>query len=241
MATVRHSTPAEVSPSVSSAEQEKPLSASLAETTVAGRVPAPHANGLSISQRFDELLRRVQSNRPNEDVSLIRKAWEFCVQHHEGQMRASGEPYIIHPLEVAEVLAEMKLDATAIAAGLLHDSVEDTPATNEEIAADFGDQVAHIVEGVTKIDKIQFANREDRQAENVRKMLLAMVTRCARGADQAGRPAAQHAHAGAPASPSARRRLRARRWTSTRRWPTGWAWAKCAASSKTWPSATPTR
>src|ERR1700723_2484603 len=91
-------------------------------------------------------------------------------------MRASGEPYIIHPLEVAEVLAEMKMDATAIAAGLLHDSVEDTPATNEEIAAEFGDQVAHIVEGVTKIDKIQFANREDRQAENVRKMLLAMVS-----------------------------------------------------------------
>jgi guanosine-3',5'-bis(diphosphate) 3'-pyrophosphohydrolase len=63
----------------------------------------------------------VQANRPSEDVSLIRKAWEFCVKHHEGQMRASGEPYIIHPLEVAEVLAEMKLDATAIAAGLLHD------------------------------------------------------------------------------------------------------------------------
>ncbi len=91
-------------------------------------------------------------------------------------MRASGEPYIIHPLEVAEVLAEMKLDSTAIAAALLHDAVEDTPATNEEIAAGFGDQVAHIVEGVTKIDKIQFANREDRQAENVRKMLLAMVS-----------------------------------------------------------------
>ena len=122
------------------------------------------------------MLRHVQANRPSEDLSLIRKAWEFCVKHHEGQMRASGEPYIIHPLEVAEVLAEMKLDATAIAAALLHDSVEDTPATNEEIQADFGDQVAHIVEGVTKIDKIQFANREDRQAENVRKMLLAMVS-----------------------------------------------------------------
>jgi GTP pyrophosphokinase len=126
--------------------------------------------------RFEALLRRVQTNRPNEDVSLIRKAWDFCVKHHEGQMRASGEPYIIHPLEVAEVLAEMKMDATSIAAGLLHDSVEDTPATNDEIAEEFGDQVAHIVEGVTKIDKIQFANREDRQAENVRKMLLAMVS-----------------------------------------------------------------
>jgi GTP pyrophosphokinase len=130
----------------------------------------------AIEERFAALLRQVQANRPSDDVGLIRKAWDFCVQHHKGQMRASGEPYIIHPLEVAEVLAEMKLDATAIAAGLLHDSVEDTPATSEEIEAGFGDQVAHIVEGVTKIDKIQFANREDRQAENVRKMLLAMVS-----------------------------------------------------------------
>jgi GTP diphosphokinase / guanosine-3',5'-bis(diphosphate) 3'-diphosphatase len=135
-----------------------------------------HATQSSIPDRFETLLRHVQANRPSEDVSLIRKAWEFCVKHHEGQMRASGEPYIIHPLEVAEVLVEMKMDATAIAAGLLHDSVEDTPATNDEIAAGFGEQVAHIVEGVTKIDKIQFANREDRQAENVRKMLLAMVS-----------------------------------------------------------------
>ncbi|MGA8727817.1 MAG: bifunctional (p)ppGpp synthetase/guanosine-3',5'-bis(diphosphate) 3'-pyrophosphohydrolase [Terracidiphilus sp.] len=145
-------------------------------------IPGQTSSGLialdrqAIDERFEALLRHVQANRPSEDVSLIRKAWEFCVQHHEGQMRASGEPYIVHPLEVAEVLAEMKMDATAIAAGLLHDAVEDTPATSEEIEAGFGDQVAHIVEGVTKIDKIQFANREDRQAENVRKMLLAMVT-----------------------------------------------------------------
>jgi GTP pyrophosphokinase len=139
-------------------------------------LPRKEQNGLEFTERFDSLLRHVQANRPSEDISLIRKAWEFCVRHHDGQMRASGEPYIVHPLEVAEVLAEMKMDATAIAAGLLHDSVEDTPATNEEIAEGFGDQVAHIVEGVTKIDKIQFANREDRQAENVRKMLLAMVS-----------------------------------------------------------------
>src|ERR1700723_1009241 len=145
-------------------------------SAVARTTEPPAQKNAIISERFESLLERVQANRPTEDVSLIRKAWEFCVQHHDGQMRASGEPYIIHPLEVAEVLAEMKMDATAIAAGLLHDSVEDTPATNEEIAAGFGDQVAHIVEGVTKIDKIQFANREDRQAENVRKMLLAMVS-----------------------------------------------------------------
>src|SRR3984885_10391490 len=130
----------------------------------------------SIDERFEALLRHAQANRPNEDISLIRKAWEFCVSHHKGQTRLSGEPYIVHPLEVAEVLVEMKLDATAVAAALLHDAVEDTPATNEEIGEKLGDQETHIVEGVTKIDKIQFANREDRQAENVRKMLLAMVT-----------------------------------------------------------------
>jgi len=130
----------------------------------------------AIQERFDALLTQVHANRPSEDITLIRKAWDFCVRHHEGQIRASGEPYIVHPLKVAEVLAEMKMDATAIAAGLLHDSVEDTPATTEEIEEEFGDQVAHIVEGVTKIDKIQFANREDRQAESVRKMLLAMVS-----------------------------------------------------------------
>ena len=135
-----------------------------------------HDGQSAIPQRFEALLTRIRSNRPGDDISLIRKAWEFTVKHHAGQLRASGQPYIIHPLEVAEVLAEMKLDATAMAAGLLHDSVEDTPATNEEIVAEFGEQVAHIVEGVTKIDKIQFANREDRQAENVRKMLLAMVS-----------------------------------------------------------------
>jgi len=159
-----------------SADAQVPPPISVGEPLATAPLPDSAAIQCAIDVRFEGLLRHVQANRHSEDVSLIRKAWEFCVQHHAGQMRASGEPYIIHPLEVAEVLAEMKLDATAIAAGLLHDSVEDTPATNEEIAAEFGDQVAHIVEGVTKIDKIQFANREDRQAENVRKMLLAMVS-----------------------------------------------------------------
>jgi len=163
MATVRQPTTVDV---------PTPTPNSKGETAAA----RPIADQNAIDQRFEALLRQVQANRPTEDVSLIRKAWEFCVQHHRGQMRASGEPYIVHPLEVAEVLAEMKMDSTAIAAGLLHDAVEDTPATSEEIENGFGDQVAHIVEGVTKIDKIQFANREDRQAENVRKMLLAMVT-----------------------------------------------------------------
>src|SRR5215831_8379027 len=156
--------------------QPTPAASTATARPAAAETVRPLLDQSAIDRRFESLLRRVQANRPTEDIALIRKAWEFCVQHHKGQMRASGEPYVIHPLEVAEVLAEMKLDATAIAAGLLHDAVEDTPATSEQIEADFGDQVAHIVDGVTKIDKIQFANREDRQAENVRKMLLAMVT-----------------------------------------------------------------
>src|ERR1700758_3663962 len=126
--------------------------------------------------RFEKLVATVRANRPNDDPEIIRKAWEFCLEHHKGRLRASGEPYVLHPRAVALVLAEMKLDSTAIAAGLLHDAVEDTPVTTADITAMFGEQVAHIVEGVTKIDKIQFANREDRQAENVRKMLLAMVS-----------------------------------------------------------------
>ncbi|MGA8109523.1 MAG: HD domain-containing protein, partial [Acidobacteriaceae bacterium] len=145
--------------------------ASVQPTTLSvERVPGLFAD------KFRRLLDTVRTNRPSDDLDIIRKAWEFCLEHHNGQLRASGEPYVLHPLEVALVLAEMKLDSTAIAAGLLHDAVEDTPVTTEDIVAKFGEQVAHIVEGVTKIDKIQFANREDRQAENVRKMLLAMVS-----------------------------------------------------------------
>src|SRR4051795_260602 len=134
------------------------------------------ATNVLTATKFRDLLNLVRENRPGDDLDIIQRAYDFSLQHHNGQTRASGEPYIVHPLEVAEVLAEMKMDSTAIAAGLLHDAVEDTPATSEEIENGFGDQVAHIVEGVTKIDKIQFANREDRQAENVRKMLLAMVS-----------------------------------------------------------------
>ncbi len=130
----------------------------------------------AVEKKFQQLLASVRANRPNEDVKPIERAYEFCLLHHKGQLRASGEPYVLHPVEVAIVLADMKLDATAIAAGLLHDAVEDTPVTNKDVVREFGEQVAHIVEGVTKIDKIQFANREDRQAENVRKMLLAMVS-----------------------------------------------------------------
>jgi GTP diphosphokinase / guanosine-3',5'-bis(diphosphate) 3'-diphosphatase len=125
--------------------------------------------------KFRELMRRMRALRPNDDLGLIRKAYEYSQKHHAGQSRASGEPYLVHPLEVALVLSEMKMDPMAIVAGLLHDSVEDTSVTIVDIRKEFGEEVAHIVEGVTKISAIDFATREEQQAENLRKMVLAMV------------------------------------------------------------------
>src|SRR6187399_2527653 len=125
--------------------------------------------------RFEDLLEKVRAYSPDADVELLRRAYVFSAFEHRGQVRHSGEPYLIHPLAVADFLADMKLDAVAIAAGLLHDVVEDTLTTIERIQELFGPEVAHVVEGVTKISAITFSSSEERQAENVRKMLLAMV------------------------------------------------------------------
>ena len=125
--------------------------------------------------KFRDLMKRMQANRPTDDLELVKTAYDYSMKHHAGQSRASGEPYLVHPLEVALVLSEMKMDPVAVAAGLLHDSVEDTSVTIVDIRKEFGEQVAHIVEGVTKISKIDFATREEQQAENLRKMMLAMV------------------------------------------------------------------
>jgi GTP pyrophosphokinase len=125
--------------------------------------------------RFEDLLEKVRAYSPAPDVELLRRAYVFSAFEHKGQVRHSGEPYLIHPLAVADILADMKLDAVAIAAGLLHDVVEDTLTTIERIQELFGPEVAHVVEGVTKISAIPFSSSEERQAENFRKMLLAMV------------------------------------------------------------------
>jgi GTP diphosphokinase / guanosine-3',5'-bis(diphosphate) 3'-diphosphatase len=125
--------------------------------------------------RFEDLLEKVRAYSPDADVELLRRAYVFSAFEHRGQVRHSGEPYLIHPLAVADFLADMKLDAVAIAAGLLHDVVEDTLTTIERIRELFGKEVAHVVEGVTKISAIPFSSSEQRQAENFRKMLLAMV------------------------------------------------------------------
>jgi GTP pyrophosphokinase len=125
--------------------------------------------------RFETLLEKVRAYSPESDLELLRRAYVFSALEHKGQVRHSGEPYLIHPLEVADSLADMKLDVVAVAAGLLHDVVEDTLTTPERIAELFGPEIAHVVEGVTKIGAIPFSSSEERQAENFRKMLLAMV------------------------------------------------------------------
>src|ERR1700730_14897482 len=125
--------------------------------------------------RFEDLLGKVRAYSPDADVELLRRAYVFSAFEHRGQVRRDREPYLIPPLAVADVLADMKLDAVAVAAGLLHDVVEDTLTTIERIQELFGPEVAHVVEGVTKISAIPFSSTEERQAENFRKMLLAMV------------------------------------------------------------------
>src|SRR5438105_12377192 len=114
--------------------------------------------------RFEDLIEKVRSANPDADTELLRRAYVFSAYEHKGQIRRSGEPYLVHPLEVADILA-----------GLLHDIVEDTPNTIDKVRELFGDEVAHVVEGVTKLSALSFASSEERQAESFRKMLLAMV------------------------------------------------------------------
>jgi GTP pyrophosphokinase len=125
--------------------------------------------------RFEDLIEKVRSTNPEADIELLRRAYVFSAYEHKGQVRHSGEPYLVHPLEVADLLADMKLDVVAVAAGLLHDIVEDTQTPIERIKELFGPDIAHVVEGVTKLGAIPFSSSEERQAENFRKMLLAMV------------------------------------------------------------------
>ncbi|MFQ5741190.1 MAG: RelA/SpoT family protein [Acidobacteriota bacterium] len=125
--------------------------------------------------RYEDLEKKVLGYQPNADLELLRKAYVFSAREHRGQVRKSGQPYLSHPLEVANILAEMKLDVACVSVGLLHDVVEDTLTTGEKIREYFGDDIAHIVEGVTKISQFRFSSKWEKQAENFRKLLLAMV------------------------------------------------------------------
>ena len=134
-------------------------------------IPAPNP----VENAYRELEAAVRAFRPNEDLAPLEKAYRFAARLHEGQTRSSGEPYMLHPLMVTRQLADMHMDMVALETGLLHDVVEDTSATVEEIRKNFGDEVSRCVDGVTKLSKLNLASREERQAESVRKMLLAMV------------------------------------------------------------------
>ena len=126
--------------------------------------------------RIEDVIEKVESNRPDPDVDLIRRAYLFSALHHRGQKRASGEPYLVHPLEVANILADMRLDEVSVSTGLLHDVVEDTLVDLDTIREYFGDEITLLVDGLTKIAHISSLSKERQQAENVRKMVLAMVT-----------------------------------------------------------------
>lgn len=122
-----------------------------------------------------ELVKTIQGYNPDGDVAVLQKAYDFAATVHRGQARRSGDPYLSHPMEVATILTELKMDVRTIAAGLLHDAIEDTQTTIGEIRTLFGDEIADLVDGVTKLSRLPFSTREDRQAESFRKMLLAMA------------------------------------------------------------------
>ncbi len=125
--------------------------------------------------RFEDILEKVRSYQPEGDLDLLRRAYVFSAREHRDQMRLSGEPYLVHPLAVADILADMKLDVVCVACGLLHDVVEDTLTSLDSLEEHFGSEAAHIIDGLTKLGKIQFSSTEEHQAENFRKMLMAMI------------------------------------------------------------------
>jgi guanosine-3',5'-bis(diphosphate) 3'-pyrophosphohydrolase len=125
--------------------------------------------------RLNDITSRLVSYHPNANITMVEKAYVYSAKVHQGQVRLSGLPYLSHPLEVAYILTEMKMDVTSVAAGLLHDTLEDTSAEMSDLERIFGKETANIVDGVTKISKIQFNSTEERQAENIRKMILAMT------------------------------------------------------------------
>src|SRR6201989_491586 len=134
-----------------------------------------------------ELVERVQSYDPHADEDMLNRAYVYGLKKHGTQLRASGDPYFSHPVEVAGILAEMKLDPSSIVTALLHDTIEDTDATRDEIAGMFGEDIARLVDGVTKLSRLEVQSESTKEAENLRKLVLAMSS------DIPGR-AVTHAH-----------------------------------------------
>jgi guanosine-3',5'-bis(diphosphate) 3'-pyrophosphohydrolase len=155
--------------------------------------------------------RKVLAHHPQADVSVIAEAGTFAEKAHEGQFRKSGEPYITHPLAVAEIVADLQLDVASVAAAILHDVVEDCGVSVETLEATFGKEIASLVEGVTKLEKLQFNSRDEAQVENLR-------SSTSRARAKSGSPR--------------------RRWTSMLPWRTAWVSARSSGSWRTSPSVT---
>ena len=180
----------------------------------------------------EQLIKRVKAYQPTVDPDLIQRAYDYSYRMHAGQTRKSGQPYIVHPVSVAGIFADLRLDAASVCAGLLHDVVEDTLATSDELTKEFGAEVAELVDGVTKLSKINFTSKEDRQAENFRKMVVAMardirvllIKLCDRLDNMRTLE-----HMGHDRSSESRRK----RWRSMRRSPTGSASRRSRASWRT--------
>src|SRR5699024_3613869 len=124
---------------------------------------------------LEKLVKKIEQYNPQADLSLIIEAYSYGEAAHEGQLRNSGEPFFIHPFHVALILADLNMDTATIIAGLLHDVIEDTDISYEEMANKFGEEIANLVDGVTKLKKLQYKTKQENQAENLRKMVLAMA------------------------------------------------------------------
>ena len=188
-----------------------------------------------------ELVERVRRYNPNADEELLNRAYVYAMKAHGEQQRASGDPYFSHPLEVAAILTDLKLDDATIAAALLHDTIEDTEATRAEIDKLFGHEIGRLVEGLTKLKKLDLVTKEAKQAENLRKLLLAIAddvrVLLVKLADRLHNMRTLHFM---PADKRARASPR-RRSTSMRRSPAAWACRRCARSWRTSPSASSIR
>ena len=181
----------------------------------------------------DDLLSLVRNYNPKCNEALLRGAYTYAKDMHAGQYRRSGEPYFSHPVEVAAILTEQRLDDATIATALLHDTIEDTKSTYTDIAAKFGSDVAELVDGVTKLTNLELSSRETKQAENFRKLFMAMSKDLrvilVKLADRLhNMRTIKHMRR------KSRPRRRARRWISTRRSRAAWACSGCATSWRTW-------
>ena len=187
--------------------------------------------------RLQDIVEEVQKHHPDLDTDLIEKAYIFSAKAHEGQLRLSGEPYLSHPLEVAYLLATMGLGPVTVSSGLLHDTVEDSAATLDDLEEYFGEEVADVVNGVTKIGQLVFGDRQTQQAEYIRKMILSMShdirVLLVKLADRV-----HNMRTLGIMEPAKQRRISRETLISMRPWPAAWACSASRPNWKTCPSST---